>query len=40
MFLNIIMSIGFCALTNLFGRPISPIGQNISNPFPPDNSVK
>ena len=40
MFLDVIMSIGFCALTDLLGRPISAIGQNISYPFPPDNSVK
>src|SRR4030042_2864135 len=40
MFLDVVMSICFCALTDLLGRPMSAIGQNISNPFSPDNSVK
>src|SRR5208337_600775 len=40
MFLNVIMSICFRAITDLFGRPIRTIGQNISNAFSPNNSVK
>ncbi len=37
---DVIMSIFFRALTNLLGRPMSTIGQNISYPFSPHNSVK
>ncbi|MBA7716089.1 hypothetical protein ES703_125152 [subsurface metagenome] len=40
MFLNSIMVVGLSPLANLSGRPINTIGQNISNPFSPNNFVK
>ena len=40
MFLDIIVSIFLCAVANLFGRPMSSIGQNISYSLPPDNPVE
>ena len=40
MLLNIIMRIFFCAVTNLFGSPIGAIGQNIADPFAPDDFIQ
>ena len=40
MFLYVIMSILLRPLTDLLGRPVSAVSQNISNPFPPDNPVE
>ena len=40
MFLDVVVSIVLCAIADLFGRPMSAVGQYIPYPFSPNNPVK